>query len=205
MKKLNAKGFTLIELLAVVTIMGILMLVAIPAVSRTIENTRRDTFMDTARQYANSVETLWMSDGLVCTKYYKDAGVVKKVEEYPSQALANQKYYVRIDSSQVGKSQTITIYGETHTYYVPTLLEKGGVSSWKGDVKGYVLVATKEADAGAGRKRIVPEFSVIMSDNTHGIKTEVVADELKRKNVETSGATYVSLPSALNVYYCDEA
>ena len=32
MKKLNKKGFTLIELLAVITIMGILMLVAIPAV-----------------------------------------------------------------------------------------------------------------------------------------------------------------------------
>ena len=38
MKKMNKKGFTLIELLAVITIMGILMLVSIPAVSRTIEN-----------------------------------------------------------------------------------------------------------------------------------------------------------------------
>ena len=51
MKKLNSKGFTLIELLAVITIMGILMMVAIPSVSRTIENSRRDTFADNALTY----------------------------------------------------------------------------------------------------------------------------------------------------------
>lgn len=55
MKKLNKKGFTLIELLAVITIMGILMMVAIPAVTRTIENARRDTFADVAKEYVNAV------------------------------------------------------------------------------------------------------------------------------------------------------
>ena len=46
MKKINSKGFTLVELLAVIVIMGILMMVAIPAVTRTIENSRKDTFIN---------------------------------------------------------------------------------------------------------------------------------------------------------------
>ena len=54
-KNLKSAGFTLIELLAVITIMGILMMVAIPSVSRTIENSRRDTFADVAKQYINTI------------------------------------------------------------------------------------------------------------------------------------------------------
>ena len=69
MKKMNAKGFTLIELLAVITIMGILMIVAIPAVTRTIENTRKSSFITTAQNYVNGAKNLWASDNLKCGDY----------------------------------------------------------------------------------------------------------------------------------------
>lgn len=66
MKKIGKKGFTLIELLAVITIMGILMLVAIPAISRTIENSRRDTFANAAKEYVNAVRNAVLADNISC-------------------------------------------------------------------------------------------------------------------------------------------
>jgi prepilin-type N-terminal cleavage/methylation domain-containing protein len=47
----NEKGFTLIELLAVIIILGILMLVAIPSVTTYINSSRKSAYVDTAQQY----------------------------------------------------------------------------------------------------------------------------------------------------------
>lgn len=55
MIKLNNYGFTLIELLAVITIMGILMIVGIPAISSIIFNSRKDVAETSVRRYANEV------------------------------------------------------------------------------------------------------------------------------------------------------
>ena len=56
MTKTNTKGFTLLELLAVITIMGVLIIIGIPAIIRIIENSKKDISIATAKQYTQAVK-----------------------------------------------------------------------------------------------------------------------------------------------------
>ena len=52
----NKKGFTLIELLAVIIILGVLMIIAIPSVTTYIQNSRKSAFVDSAVAYVDAVK-----------------------------------------------------------------------------------------------------------------------------------------------------
>ena len=184
MKKINDKGFTLIELLAVIVIMGILMMVAIPAVSRTIENSRKDTFLDVAKQYANSAKTLWAADGIECSNDSTNYTV--------SSALPAGSYYISIDSSNTNPSVV--------------LLDQGGKSPWgNSNVKGFVRIVVTAATGG----RVTSDYYVALSDNTHGIKSTTAtdglkADSMKRTSVGNATFTDVAMPTAHHTYTCRE-
>ncbi len=47
---MKKNGFTLIELLAVIIILGVIMLIAIPSVTKYINDSRKETYIDTAKQ-----------------------------------------------------------------------------------------------------------------------------------------------------------
>ena len=55
---MKRKGFTLIELLAVIIILGILMLIAIPSVSTYINESRKNTYVDTAKALVKGTSTV---------------------------------------------------------------------------------------------------------------------------------------------------
>ena len=158
MKIRNNKGFTLIELLAVIVIMGILLMVAIPAVSRIIENSRKDSLVTIAKEYVNAVRNSWASDSLLCGS-----------EDKVSSSMDEGNYYVLIDTT----SET-----------TEELLDQGGKSPWGNrDLKGYVRV---NITTNAKEQRIT-KYYIAIADGTHGIydnvSSPIEADDLARGDV----------------------
>ena len=52
---MNKKGFTLIELIAVIIIIAVVMLIAVPSVSSIIDNSRKNAYIDIAKNYVDAV------------------------------------------------------------------------------------------------------------------------------------------------------
>src|SRR5574344_1015269 len=69
----NKKGFTLIELLAVIVILAILVMVAIPAVTRYLTDARKGTFADNAQAAISAVRNDVIMKGGTVDNYDLDA------------------------------------------------------------------------------------------------------------------------------------
>ena len=168
MKKINIneKGFTLIELLAVITIMGILMMVAIPAVTRIIENSRRDSFVNISKEYINTVRNAVLADNIKCILDPTHADNLTIVSAVP-----DGTYYFSID---------------TEDQATKDLMESGGKSPFgNAEMKGYIKWQKKTENRASGETVTKTNYSILMTDTgNHGIQTETSETNLARSKVE---------------------
>ena len=126
---MNKKGFTLIELLAVIIILGILMIIAIPSVTKYINDSRKSSYIDTARELIGGARNL-VNDG--------------KLEMYDTDAT----YYIDIACIKTENGgKAVSPYGDfvkDKAYVVVTF-----------DGKGYEYFWTSIDDSGQGVKNLV--------------------------------------------------
>lgn len=195
MKKINNKGFTLIELLAVVTIMGILMIVATQAVTRIIENTRRDTFATVSREYINAVRNAVLADNIEC---YVNRNYIT------ASATPDGTYYFVVDSvNKTDVSGSNAYSGGNTASGADDLLESGGKSPFgNAEMKGYV----KWIKSSKGNGSVTTKYYAYLTDSgLHGMNDEWEENQVKRANIKTkvdSAAPTIPTKATGNLYYC---
>lgn len=172
MKKMNKKGFTLIELLAVIIILGVLMIIAIPSVTTYIQNSRKSAYVDTAAAYVEAVRTK-VNEGRDFQLYSTDTFYLIPVGN------------VLIDLDSTGKSKGASCVS----------VESGGQSPFSDtwdyayvgvtyDGKGYNYFFTAQDGAGQGIRLVTfKELSDngvdrIYSDNTTATTEEGMPKEV---------------------------
>lgn len=126
--KLNRSGFTLIEILAVIIILGIIMVIAVPSVSNYILDSRKNTYVSTIKGYADAVRN--------------------KINNF-EYSLSNKDiaYYVPISNIELDKGGNspfgdwvsayvvVTYNGREHSYYWTSV-----------DTSGYKVILEKKVE-----------------------------------------------------------
>ncbi len=117
--KKKSKGFTLIELLAVIIILGVLMIIAIPSVTTYISNSRKSSYVDTVKELVGSARNLVNSGKN--NLYDKDAAYYIPVKCLPTENGARTPYgeftvaYVVVTYNGDGYSYYFTGTDSSHT------------------------------------------------------------------------------------------
>ncbi len=144
--KNNKKGFTLIELLAVIIILGILMIIAIPSVTKYISDARKDSYLDTAKEIITGARNM-VNDG--------------KLEMFDTDTT----YYIDVACIKT-ENGTKSPYGEfTKAYVVVTY-----------DGKGYDYYWTSVDDAGQGIKNITKLDNLTIDSISSDLKDSDIAN-----------------------------
>ncbi len=164
----NTQGFTLIELLAVIIIMAILMMVALPAVTRAIAKSRRNTYATNAKKFIDAARTNIIGGDLFVT-------------QGGGQTTVNSECQTPAPGSYVA----VPLDG--------IILERGGSSSSFGKpyAGGYVIIVNKPYDASVPADKQGDNFDyyfIGVDTGKNGVDDFTIESALTRAAVKTGNA-----------------
>ena len=113
----NKKGFTLIELLAVIVILALLVAVAIPAVTKYLNTSRKGVFDDNASAAISAVRNQTIIDGTgAAQKNLADINKLleKKLNNSPWGKAYTDASYVKVTEADGGYSYSIYLTDGEH-------------------------------------------------------------------------------------------
>ena len=128
-KMKNKKGFTLVELLAVIVILGVLLLIAVPSITSIIDNSKKNAFVSTSKMIAENVENLAIMDSYIGASTYC--------------AIPIDSTNIKLDRGSLGTiSGYVTVEGKTVKVFASdeisgTNYATGGVTLTAMNEKGY--------------------------------------------------------------------
>ena len=171
----NIKGFTLIELLAVIIILGILMIIAIPSVTKYISDSRKEAYIKTAKQVISATKNLVNSG---------------KLEMYD----INVAYYIsnsciKVENGEKAKSP----YGEfvdDKTYVIVTY-----------DGKGYDYYWISLDDTGTGVRKVTSMNELDVDD----IESDLTFKDIEIGIIFIFKKSYAVIGDECSTYTVEEA
>jgi prepilin-type N-terminal cleavage/methylation domain-containing protein len=154
-KKSNQKkkGFTLIELLAVIIILGILMIIAIPSVTSYISDSRKNAYIDTAKEIVGGARNV-VNEG--------------RLGMYDT----NTTYYIPADYIKT-ENASKSPYGEFTEAYVGVVYDGTGYK--------YYWISTD--DAGQGVPNLTLADKLETDDIVSDLKSEDIDEKVKTTGV----------------------
>ena len=151
----NKKGFTLIELLAVIIILGILMIIAIPSVTKYISDSRKNTYVDTAKELISGARNM-VNNG--------------KLGMYDT----NSTYYIPSSCIKVENgNEADSPYGKFTKAYIGVIY----------DGKGYRYYWTSVDETGQGVNKIIPLDKLDAEDIESDLKDSDIEEMVKKTGI----------------------
>lgn len=120
MKVKNSLGFTLIELIATITILGIIMLIAVPNVISVVTKNKNQTYVNDARKFVTLAKYKFESDANIMRPTSTNCAVImlSSVDRSELQSGPEDGTY-ETDSNATDQSYVVIKYeNSTYVYYV---------------------------------------------------------------------------------------